>query len=1023
MFCPEQAIIYFLSILGPCVQKPNAISPEITPPLDWRQAHWPPAGNSEQAKAARISWRDAAQTQAQPEARAFALALLEDKQGLKLLDGLMGNSPFLRDVMLREIPFMRRLLRAPLRHTLNEILSAVQKASVETIGDAAALMQALRRLRQQAALTIALADIGQLWPLDSVMRAYSDFADACIRASLKHVLAQASQDGWLQLKEKEDCEEGCGLLVLAVGKLGSRELNFSSDIDLIVFFDERASALQNIPDLQRKMVRLTQNFSDILSQRTAAGYVFRTDLRLRPDPNATPLCISLASAEQYYLSQGLTWERAAMIRARCVAGDSMAAERFMDFIGRFIWRRSLDFAALEDIRAIKQQIQAHKGGTQNTLNGHDIKTGSGGIREIEFFVQTQQLIFGGRDTALRTGHILTGLQKLQAAKHIHHKVKDELTESYLFLRRIEHRLQMLEDQQRYHLPHTETGMAEIACFLGYHDPGLLRDTLWFHRQRVQAHYATLFEDAARQTDIGTLVFTGVDEDPATLDTLRQIGFQDASAALARIRGWLSSRVRALRSEKQRQALLQILPQLLKHFGRTSMADSALAQFDDLLSRLPPEAALFSQLRARPALLLWLAEMFGSAPHLAQRLQTRPGLIEILLFPDTHGQMPNWPDMATHLAREMTEAAELEDRIRRLQNWKDDYHFAIGVGVLLGWAGANQGRELLSRMAEASLQTLLSEHLIKAKEKYGDFPNSAVALLAFGKLGAESMTLRSDLDIILIYKDQPIDALSSGPRALPAGQYYTRLTQALVNSLTAQTGHGAFYAVDMRLRPSGNSGPLATSLQSFMQYQQNLAWSWEHMALTRARTVAGDASLQTEISNFMQRLLTSPRPINPLRQDVLDMRQKILDEIKPASIWDFKHQRGGVVDLDFLAQYLLLRHAAKHPDLLHKDPSDLFICAAQFGILPQDIANWLANTYRLWRQLVGWLAVTNGNQFNASNATPAQAKQILSIWQETLREEEPEEILDIKDIEIKIMERQNQSFLIWQKLMIDDAVSK
>ena len=945
---------------------------------DWRKAHWPRAGNRTAAETGAREWRERAVLHADDRVRAFAMGLSEDPQGRLLLASLFGNSPFLSSLLLKEMEFMRGLLRYPLRQTVSSIFKELADAAQAAEEDEALLRQKLRKAKGQIALTTAIADIGNLWPLPDVMQTLSDFADRCVHHVAEHALRRAAREGWLKLPDLANPLACSGYLILALGKLGSHELNFSSDIDLIAFYEPGHAQIADLDKANRHYVRLTQRIMDILSDRTEDGYVFRTDLRLRPDPSVTPICLSLAAAENYYFTVGQTWERAAMLRARPIAGDPRTTESFLNLIEPFVWRRHLDFAALEDIRAIKRQIRSHKGHGEIALNGHDIKLGAGGIREVEFFAQTQQLIFGGRDQTLRTGHTLNGLNALAAAKHVSAKTAAELAESYLFLRRVEHRLQMVDDLQTYALPQTDTAFAELGCFLGYDEPGFFRTDLWNHLHRVQKHYAALFAENEPVVIEGNLVLTGVENDPATLETLGRIGFRSADESLTRLRGWLSGRARILRGERQQQTLMRVLPRLLLAFAETPDPDATLLQFDDLLARLPVGAPLLPQLDARPSLISLLTEILGTAPYLSDLLRKRPELLDTALLPDFWRQSSSLAGRAETLRRRLQNCSDLEDAFTAIHLWTEDQRFAAGLATLRQDIPPLQSQRLYSGIAQTVIQELLPFVQETFEERHGRFAAGAFALVALGKLGERSMTARSDLDLIVIYKDQPVDALSDGQKPLSAPQYYGRLTQSLVTALTAQTGLGPLYAVDLRLRPSGNAGPLASSFDAFLHYQKNEAWAWEHMALTRARVVAATQNYGEKIEGAINEILRLPRDSEKLRKDVLAMRQRIAQEHAGIARWDFKYHRGGLIDIDFITQYLLLRHAADHPFILTNDMAAALRRLSAAGLLKPETAEELRVTLEWWRSLIGWFAVTTGSLFDPSRAAVRQKEMVAQL---------------------------------------------
>ena len=581
----------------------------------------------------------------------------------------------------------------------------------------------------------------------------------------------------------------------------------------------------------------------ILDERTGDGYVFRTDLRLRPDPRSTPLAISVPAALTYYETVGQNWERAALIKARPVAGDLIAARHFLAELQPFVWRKNLDFAAIEDIHSIKRQIQAHKGGGRIAVEGHDIKTGRGGIREIEFFAQTQQLIWGGRMRALRVGPTCAALRALAATGRIDAAACDALIDHYRFLRRVEHRLQMVEDAQTHRLPSDRAGIARLAVFLGYKDPDGFVAELRARLGAVEKHYAELFEEAPSLAGPGNLVFTGTEDDPETLATLARLGFAEPAQVAAMVRGWHHGRIRATRSQRAREILTEFVPELLRVFGGTAHPDTAILRFDRFLSQLPAGVQLFSLFHANPGLFSLVADIMAEAPLLAESLAHRPALLDAVLTAEFSARLPGRDGLADDLAALLSGARGFEDMLDLLRRWTNERRFQVGVQLLRRTIDGNEAGAALADIADAGLAALLPAVAADFARAHGEVPGGAFAIVAMGRLGSREMTLASDLDLILIY-DAPDDVrrAPTGPRPLAVSAYYARLSQRLISAMTAPTAEGRLYEVDMRLRPSGESGPIASSLAAFAQYQREAAWTWEHMALTRARPIAGDPAL-------------------------------------------------------------------------------------------------------------------------------------------------------------------------------------
>ncbi|MEE8534731.1 MAG: bifunctional [glutamine synthetase] adenylyltransferase/[glutamine synthetase]-adenylyl-L-tyrosine phosphorylase, partial [Kiloniellales bacterium] len=597
-----------------------------------------------------------------------------------LLEAVFSNSPFLTHCILSDMGFFIDFLTRGPDAVQAEVLQGV-KQDLHAELDQARLMSGLRTSRRRTALVVALADLTRTWDLNATVEALSDFADAAVSAAVAHLLRQAGEGAEVTLPDPENPEHDCGFTVLALGKLGARELNYSSDIDLIVLHDPEKSPPRAGRSPQEGFVRMTRSLVRILEERTAEGYVFRIDLRLRPDPGAMPLAISMTAALTYYESLGQNWERAAMIKARPIAGDLRMGARFLAELRPFIWRKNLDFWAIQDIHSIKRQIYAHKGGAEIAIEGHDIKLGRGGIREIEFFAQTQQLIWGGREPLLRCANTQDALAVLAAAGHVSAEAAATLGSAYRFLRRLEHRLQMVDDRQTQRLPEDRSGVARIAAFMSYADSDRFRVELLGHLRAVEDHYAALFEEALALATFGNLVFTGGDPEPGTLKTLTEMGFEEGATVFNLVRAWHHGRYRATRSTRSRQLLTELMPTLLQALAKTTQPDQALTKFDEFLAGLPAGVQLFSMLYANPTLMDLLAEIMGGAPALADHLSRNAELLEAVLASNFFEPIPAQPALAQQLALALAQARDFQDALDIARRWANDRRFQVGVHIL------------------------------------------------------------------------------------------------------------------------------------------------------------------------------------------------------------------------------------------------------------------------------------------------------------------------------------------------------
>jgi glutamate-ammonia-ligase adenylyltransferase len=894
-----------------------------------------------------------------------ARALLDDPDFGPLAEAAMGSSPFLTECLLADLPFALRLAEDGPDLALKRVF--IDLAGVDCVEEQSAIMRRLRIARRRAALSIGLADVSGAWPLAKVTDALSRLADVALNASVAFLLRQAARGGRLPLADRDDILSGCGYAVIAMGKLGASELNYSSDIDLMVLFDSERPEFAAIDDLQVRFVRLTREWVKMLEERTADGYVFRTDLRLRPDPAATPIALSVAAAEVYYESLGQNWERAALIKARPAAGDIALGERFLKSLRPFIWRRHLDFAAIQDIHSIKRQIHAHRGGRDIAVLGHNLKVGRGGIREIEFFAQTQQLIWGGRLPDLRVTGTEAALEGLVAAGRVTAATADDLIDAYRYLRRVEHRLQMIADAQTQTLPDDEAGLEHLACFLGYPSAPAFGEALVAVLRRVESHYARLFEGAPSLSGPGNLVFTGTEDDPGTVETLRRLGYRDPSMVCASIRGWHHGRYRAMRSERARQLLTELMPAIVGAFGKTPDPDSSFLRFDAFLGKLPAGVQVFSLFHSNPSLLELVAELMGAAPNLADALERQPSRLDALIAASIDNEDPSRDVLAAELRSQLAQVDHYEGWLDVSRRWTEDRKFRVGSRIFRGLTDADAAGSHLSDLADLSVSTLLQRISHEFEKQHGRVPNAGMTVLALGKLGGREMTVASDLDLVFVY-DAAVDVESDGPKPLQAGAYFGRLSQRLIAGLTAQTGEGVLYDVDMRLRPSGTKGPIASNLDGYRRYHAESAWTWEHMALTRARAIAGPTRLKDAATSLVREVLCRRRDPEKLLADVADMRERIAKEHKSAPIWDVKQWRGGLVDVEFIAQYLQLRHASERPTTLETNTTRALAAAAEAGILPADAATELIEATRLWRRLQGMLRLISRGDFDDKTAS-------------------------------------------------------
>jgi len=834
-----------------------------------------------------------------------------------LLAGTAGCSPYLLGLMMREAEWLEEALSVEPDAAFEAILAAVPQMEQD------ALKSGLRQAKRRAALLIALADLGGVWPLERVTAALTDFADLCVDTVLKRLVAAEIARGKLPGMRAADAETAGGMVALAMGKQGAHELNYSSDIDLICLFDQDRFDDADFHEARSVFVKITRRMTQLLSEPTGEGYVFRTDLRLRPDASVTPVCLAMEAAERYYESLGRTWERAAHIKARPCAGDLTAGWAYLDRLRPFVWRKHLDFAAIQDAHDMRLKIRSHKGlHGALALEGHDMKLGQGGIREIEFFTQTRQLIAGGRDPDLRVRGTVEGLARLAEKGWVPGDAAEQLTTDYRLHREIEHRIQMVNDAQTHKLPSGADGIARIAHFCGEGDVAAWRAHLTQRLKRVHGLTEGFFAPGQAQ------------QAPPDLPE----GAQNI------VERWQA--YPCLRSARAREIFGRLKPDLLSRLTKAPRPNEAFAAFDGFLKGLPAGVQLFSLFQANPHLIDLIIDITSVSPELAQYLSRNAQVLDAVIGGSFFEPWPGRDALRRALSERLSRVDDYERQLDAARSWAKEWHFRIGVHFLRGLIEADEAGREYADLAEAVVSALWPQVVAQFSAKHGGPPGKGAVVLGMGSLGAGQLTAKSDLDLIVIYDADGVEE-SDGRRPLAARAYYARLTQALVTALTAPMAEGRLYEVDMRLRPSGNQGPVATAIQSFHDYQCREAWTWEHLAFTRARAVAGEPVLAAEVEAFRCALLAEKSDIGRTLAGVVDMRRR-LAEAKPAkSAWDGKQGPGRGQDIELIASAAALiaaSPATRVPDQL--------AAGVSAGWLRPEEAEALVRSYRLLRKVQG-----------------------------------------------------------------------
>ncbi|MAC90718.1 bifunctional [glutamine synthetase] adenylyltransferase/[glutamine synthetase]-adenylyl-L-tyrosine phosphorylase [Maricaulis sp.] len=907
-----------------------------------------------------------------PGAAAHMIAALPDTVGQAIgpardfLDTVFAAAPYLARLAQRRADTLEACLVQTPDALISSVIADLHRAGAEA-ADPSALDIALRHAKSDAHLVTALADLTGVWDVREVTGAMTRVADAALQAALHaHVRFLAEQGRAHPVTNPDNPIPG--VVILALGKMGTGDLNYSSDIDLVAVYDPDSLSLPESEEPRKRLPRLIQAVVKSLQDVTAEGYVFRVDLRLRPDPGATPVIISTEAALNYYESLGQTWERAAWIKARASAGDRDAAARFLAHMQPFIWRRSLDYAAIDDIRGLARQIQTVGRRAEIRPAGHDLKLGRGGIREIEFYAQIPQLVFGGRDERVREPSTLAALGALAVTGAVEPDVVDALARDYRDLRSWEHRIQMRQDEPSQTVPLEDEDRADLAALSGFADVAAFETAVEACLQRVHGHFSDQFEgDEALSSSAGSLILTGVEPTPDTITTLQTLGFSQPGSVWATLNGWAGGRVRAVRSSRARTLFARIAPQLVDRMSATGEPDAAMTRFAAFFENLPMGVQPLSLLSNEPGLAADLIGILTLAPRLASDLARRPALLDAML--DDRFSVPLGQDPADSFKRVLDEALEraggYEDRLNSARRRVREERFRIGAQILNGMATAQTAGAAFSAMADATLAAMARAAQDETERRFGPMPGEGV-ILGMGKLGGRELAADSDLDIMIIYQG---DETASG--------WFGRFATRLISALSAPTEEGELYTVDMQLRPSGKAGPVAVSLSRFDSYYPHEAWTWEMMALTRARIIAGDGPLADAVTASFERALCRPRDGKGVREDARAMRQRLAEAKPPSSIWDLKARPGGLQDIEFIAQTLQLIHADRE-DVVRASTREALQALGEAGVLPAGEVKLLTETLQLQLGVLQMIRCAHGSGFDPAQASSGFATRLAEL---------------------------------------------
>ncbi len=825
---------------------------------------------------------------------------VENDALVNVLAILLSASSYLSDIAKQHDTWLPQLLN----QSVDEAIKACFAFEDIDHSSSKECAKQCRLSKKRLSLLLGLLHYHPDWPVMDIVKIWSEFAEQAVKVLTDILIKEAVDNGQISFKNPSDLQSH-GYFILALGKLGGKELNYSSDIDLIAFF-EPDRLVHHKPDYAKGFfIKLTKDLIYLLERREKEGYIFRTDFRLRPDPGSTAVTLSTDAAYNYYEQFGQTWERSAFIKARPIAGDISTAQHFLTELHPFIWRKYLDYVSIDEIHAMKRKIQAHHGFADIQIEGHNIKIGRGGIREIEFFVQCQQLIFGGRILALQGKPTLKMLDALTSHHFVEEAVAVKIKAAYSFFRIIENNIQMMRDEQTHAIPKSEEDRHSLALMSGFENFEALGIALEKQLETVAHIYDILFADEY-VSDKSIIDAIDLTDEQAIEKMLVEIGFKDAASCANIVSSWGRGGIQSISNINARQQFEKILPNLLTSIAYAPNSQVVLAQFDHFLRRLPAGLQFFSLLKSEPKLFDLMTTIFATAPRMTAILAARPRLFDVMLDPRYDDEASFQHELIDNLVTELARAPHYEDQLDAIRIFGQDHLFKIGVKLLAKRMTLQEAGNAFSQKADLIIQktaAIVFDYLV---EKYGILPGARWGVLGMGKLGSQEMTAASDLDLIILYDHDERAKYSNGKRALSPSQYFSRFTQYLITALSAPTAQGRLYEVDMRLRPSGRNGPVASRLKSFITYQKEEAWVWEHLALIRSRPIAASDGFMEEMENAKKMIFKSQkRSVNEIVQDTLDMKKRIFEEKKSHNIWDFKTRQGGQMDVELTIQALIL----------------------------------------------------------------------------------------------------------------------
>jgi len=906
---------------------------------------------------------------------------------IRLARFMLSHSPYLTRLADKNQAFFLSCLRGDASAT--DIYQPFQQLTAET--SEADVMQVLRRAKACMALYLACDDIAGREPTKAICQKLSEFADKCLHLALGWLITRAYTAG--DLKPPPDAyspeptldgaAQSSGFAILALGKHGGEELNYSSDIDPIFLYDPEKLVYTGRKDVRSFCQKLSKSLIRLMDQTTADGYVFRMDMRLRPDPSSTPLAIPIGALESYYHSKALNWERAAFIKARVAAGDNALGNSFLKALAPWIWRRSIDFAALDELSGLKRQVeeQAAKSARGGSI---DIKVGPGGIREIEFFTQIQQLLFAGRDADLRARDTQSALTALAHAGHISRPLADQLIHSYWQYRQLEHRLQMVHDAQTHSLPADQTQLDTLANFSGFADAASLKAWLLQANRFVRHHYQALLPRSAQTSPQQMQPLP--DLHAGLAEHLDALGFDNPLQAAQLLHRWRSQEYRSLSAPRALSLLEDILPRLVLAFSQSPDPNAALISCDRLFERMPAGVPLLSLLRANPEFFARMTKVMTVSTAMADALSRRPERWGAALEPGYMAAMTLDFDFAADLQSRLDTATSYEDALDISRIYKADSQMRISLQLIEQLISSEVAAVLLGKLADAVLLCVFQLAEKRLAARHGRFGGCAMYAVALGRYGGGQLTTESDLDLIFYYstpKGLKATAMSDGPKPLSTSQYFSRLGQQVITAITSPTREGVLYELDARLRPCGAQGPMVVHSSSVEKYyhtpeNQGGAWVWEYMAQTRAREImltqkaGGKAAQGINYQNLLSAISADPK----LSQDIYDMHQKLKSGRDDGQHWDIKLRRGGLVDIEFIIQYLLLRDIVPQAIACPPKLQTAISLLAKYGSLTSDQAKSLLDAVGLYEKLLLLLRLCFKSSRNVPKKLPVGVADLL-----------------------------------------------